>query len=84
MAHLVQIGNSKGVRIPKILIEEAHLEGKELNFRVVRGGLLISPSIKHRRGWAEAIQVSQGSHGVEPIDSEWLHSPLASDDEWEW
>jgi len=84
MAQLVKIGNSKGVRIPKVLIEEAHLEGKELNFRLVKGGLMISLSQKPREGWAEAIQVSQSTHGVEPIDNEWLDSPLVSDDEWEW
>jgi len=29
MAHLVRIGNSQGIRIPKAFIEQAHLEGKE-------------------------------------------------------
>jgi len=84
MAQIVRIGNSKGVRIPKILIEEAHLEGKELNFRVVEGGLIISPSQKSREGWAEAVETSQETHGVEPLDLEWLDSPLTSDDDWEW
>ena len=84
MAQLVKIGNSKGVRIPKILIEEACLDGKELKFRVVKGGLMISPFGNHREGWARAIQVSQSTYGVEPIDNEWLDSSLVSDDEWKW
>jgi len=84
MAQIVKIGNSKGVRIPKVLIEEAHLEGKELNFRVVEDGLIISPSQEPRKGWAEAVQVSQTSHGSEPLDREWLDSPLLSEEEWEW
>ncbi|NOY84914.1 MAG: AbrB/MazE/SpoVT family DNA-binding domain-containing protein [Nitrospirae bacterium] len=85
MAQIVKIGNSKGVRIPKIfLIEEAQLEGKELNFRVVKDGLIISPSKENRAGWAEAVQISQSTHGTEALDLEWLDSPLMSDDEWEW
>ena len=42
MAHLVRIGNSQGIRIPKPFIEQAHLEGKELKFEVLNGGLLIT------------------------------------------
>ncbi|MEC4678640.1 MAG: AbrB/MazE/SpoVT family DNA-binding domain-containing protein [Nitrospirota bacterium] len=84
MAQIVKIGNSKGVRIPKVLIEEAQLEGKELNFRVVKDGLIISPSKENRAGWAEAVQISQSTQGTEPLDLEWLDSPLTSDDEWEW
>ncbi len=84
MAQIVKIGNSKGVRIPKVLIEEAHLEGKELNLRVVKEGLIISPAQKTREGWAEAVQVSQETHGAEPLDHEWLDSPLMSNDEWTW
>ncbi len=80
MAQIVKIGNSKGIRIPKALIEEAHLEGKELNFRLVKEGLIISPSQKPREGWEEAILI----HGIEPLDHEWLDSPLSSNDEWEW
>ncbi len=84
MAQIVRIGNSKGVRIPKILIEEARLEGKELNFRVVKGSLIISASQKSREGWAEAVEISQAAHGVEPLDLEWLDSPLTLNDDWEW
>lgn len=84
VAQLIKIGNSKGVRIPKVIIEGARLEGKELNFQVVKGGLMISPSQKPRKGWAEAIQVSQSHQGVEALDKEWLDAPLISDDAWEW
>ena len=51
MAHLVKIGNSQGVRIPKSLIEQTELEGKELRFQVVNEGLLISPENGVRTGW---------------------------------
>jgi len=81
MANLVKIGNSQGIRIPKALIEQAHLEGKELEFQIVKDGLLVSPSKKPREGWKEAIDAPLASHGKEPLDSEWLDAPLASDEE---
>ena len=84
MANLVRIGNSLGIRIPKALIEQAHLEGKELEFQIVKDGLLVSPSKKPREGWKEAIEASLTAHGKEPQDSEWLDASLTSDEEWEW
>ncbi len=84
MANLVKIGNSQGIRIPKALIEQAHLEDKELKLQIVKDGLLVSPSKKPREGWKEAIEASLATHGKEPLDREWLDAPLAPDDEWEW
>lgn len=84
MAHLVRIGNSQGVRIPKSLIEQAHLEGRELKFQVVEGGLLITPEKTIRQGWKEAIDQTIASHGREPLDEEWLDLPLESDEELDW
>ena len=84
MAHLVRIGNSQGIRIPKPLIEQAHLEGKELKFEVLNGGLFIAPIREPRKGWTESISKVLATHGKEAIDSEWLDSELTTDDELEW
>ena len=84
MAHIIKIGNSQGIRIPKVLIEQAHLEGKNLNFQVIKDGLLVSPSKQPRAGWIEAIETSLKNEDREPIDKEWLEAPLVSESEWEW
>lgn len=84
MAHLVKIGNSQGVRIPKPLVEQARLEGKELKFELVKGGLLISPENEVRRGWKAAIEQIITEHGNEELDEDWLDSPLISDENLEW
>ena len=85
MAHLVKIGNSQGIRIPKPFIEQAHLEGKELELQVVEGGLFITPMLKPREGWAELIKETLVAQGIEKIDQEWLDSELTStNDELEW
>ncbi|MCP4271594.1 MAG: AbrB/MazE/SpoVT family DNA-binding domain-containing protein [Gammaproteobacteria bacterium] len=84
MAHLVKIGNSQGIRIPKPLIQQAHLEGKELDLQVVNEGILVTPSKKPREGWKEAIETILASKGLETTDSEWLDTTLTSDDDLEW
>ena len=60
------------------------LEGKKLHLQLVQDGLLVSPSKQPREGWKEAIEASLIAHCKEPLDSEWLDTSLASDDEWEW
>ncbi|MBN4059912.1 MAG: AbrB family transcriptional regulator [SAR86 cluster bacterium] len=84
MANLVKIGNSQGVRIPKALIQQASLEGKELSFEIVGDGLLISPSKHARSGWKEKIEALLALKGNEPLDQDWLEVPLDTDEELEW
>lgn len=84
MAHLIKIGNSQGIRIPKPLIQQAHLEGKELDIQLVNQGILVTPSKKPREGWKKAIEVILKSKGSEKADDEWLDATLTSDDDLEW
>ena len=84
MAHLVKIGNSQGIRIPKPLVEQAQLEGKELKLQVVSNGLLVTPNNRAREGWKESIEAAIAAHGVEVIDNAWLDATLTSDEELEW
>ena len=78
MAELVQIGNSKGVRIPKALIKRAGLENSVLELKVVRGGLLIRPVKQPRQGWDEAVQAAI-ERGDVAYDREWLDADLNSE-----
>ena len=75
MAELIQIGNSRGVRIPKALIEQAGLEGGELVLEVVQGGLLIKPLKRPRQGWDKAVR-SAVERGEVDYDLEWLSADL--------
>lgn len=84
MAHLVKIGNSQGIRIPKSLIQQAHLEGKELDIQVVNQGILVTPSKKPRENWQKAIETILATNGLDATDSEWLDASLTSDDDLEW
>ena len=54
-ARLVRIGNSRGVRLPKPLIEEARLTD-EVEVRVRAGALIIKSAARPRAGWAGAAK----------------------------
>lgn len=54
-ARLVRIGNSRGVRLPKFLIEEAGLSD-EVEVRVRDGAVVITGASQPRSGWAEAAR----------------------------
>lgn len=81
MAQLIRIGNSQGIRIPKLLLDQANFAGKELVIELVEGnGLLIRPFDKPRAGWAEKIDATLQAKGKEPLDQEWLDATLTQDD----
>ena len=57
MTTLTKIGNSQGIRIPKPLIEQAHLEDVNLELEVLENGLLIKPVNNiSRETWKENIK----------------------------
>jgi len=56
-ANIIPIGNSKGVRIPKVVLEQCHFS-KEIDM-IVEGDTLILKSLKKRprHGWDEAFKL---------------------------
>jgi len=57
MTTLTKIGNSQGIRIPKPLIQQAHLENVNLELEVLDNGLLIKPMHQtSRAAWKENIE----------------------------
>jgi antitoxin MazE len=84
MAQLIKIGNSQGVRIPKALIAQAQLAGKELTIKAVDEGLLLVSTKRVREGWAQEIEQAVAVHGAGLTDSEWLDAPLITEEEGSW
>lgn len=78
---LVRIGNSRGLRLPKPLIEEAGF--KDEVEVTLRGGALIITSADHpRAGWEGAVGLLLERREYCAIDGD---APTRFDDlEWEW
>ena len=51
---LVRIGNSRGIRIPKPLIEQCGF-GDTVELRVEQNRLIVAPDHAPRQGWREAL-----------------------------
>jgi len=76
---LIRIGNSRGIRIPKWVLEACEVK-EEMELIVENGEIRLRPvRSKPREGWKEAIQALQRRHGEEPLDREWLDADLVDD-----
>ena len=86
MTMLTRIGNSQGIRIPKPLIQQAHLENVSLELEVLENGLLIKPIKNTRRDtWIENIEKVISTH--KGLQDEGLLEDLLNDndlEEYEW
>lgn len=82
-ARLIRIGNSKGVRLPKALREQARL-GEELELTSQGNTIVISSRKRHpREGWEEAFKAAGPATNdellfPEPFDNEFDRT------EWTW
>lgn len=78
---LIAIGNSRGVRIPKPLIEQAGLED-EVELQVVEGGIIVRGLGVRRAGWAEAAAMVR-ERGEDRLLDEPVPTPF-DESEWTW
>lgn len=79
---LVRIGNSRGIRIPKPVIEQCGF-GETAELSVETGRLVITPEKKPRQGWAEAFRVA-GAGAADELLLEGLPPNAFDQDEWTW
>ena len=80
---LVKIGNSRGIRLPKSVIEHIGLK-REVELEVQSDRIIIRKAGHPRAGWAEAFRAMAARGDDKLIDGEL--PPLTSFDteEWEW
>jgi len=78
---LIKIGNSRGIRIPKMLIDQLKL-GNEVEIVVQRGQLVIRPVSRPRSGWDEQFRAmaERGDDQLldKPVPTKWDRS------DWVW
>lgn len=78
---IVQIGNSRGVRLPKLLIEEAQL-GEEVEIAAEPGRIVIRRTSRARAGWAAAARKMRERNEDRLFDP---MTPTRFDEkEWKW
>jgi antitoxin MazE len=80
-ARLVQIGNSRGVRLPKPMIEEAGLND-DVDIHVKEGSIIITSNLKPRSDWADSAKLLHDRNDDVLIDSS--SSTVFDETEWQW
>jgi len=78
---IVRIGNSRGIRVPKILLDQAQLPD-EVELHAEPGRLVVRGARRPRAGWAEAARAMSMQGHDDPLDE-----PTATRfdrEEWEW
>ena len=77
---IVAIGNSQGIRIPKLLLEQAGLEG-DVELRAEPGRIVIAAIHRARAGWAEAAAQLRARDEDDLIETP---APAFDAVDWEW
>ncbi len=77
---IIQIGNSRGIRVPKAVLEQAELP-EQVELRAEPGRLVVTAARKPRAGWADAANEMYTAGDDHLLDQ----TPTAFDEEeWEW
>ena len=80
-ARVVRIGNSRGIRIPKIWLDQLNL-GDEVELAVRRDSLVVRRAHSPREGWSKAFQAMAERRDDKLIDE--LRSTTWDTTEWHW
>jgi antitoxin MazE len=79
--HLIRIGNSRGVRIPKVWLEQLDL-GDEVEMAVEADQLVIRSARRPRQGWEEQFKTMHARGDDRPVAD--LPASAWDRQEWEW
>ena len=80
---IVRIGNSQGIRIPKALLKQCHLQG-ELELEPRGDHLIVRAARQPRAGWEEAFQAMAERRDDQLLDGDVVLEDAWDKDEWEW
>jgi antitoxin MazE len=76
-----RIGNSRGIRVPKLLLAQADLPD-EVELRAEPGRLVVSAARRPRAGWASKARSMHSREDDAPLDEA---TPTRFDEtEWRW
>jgi len=81
-ARIVKIGNSQGIRIPKLLLDQTDI-GEEVELEVKDGQIVIRQARTPRFGWDDQFAEMARNDDDRLLDSDAIDSKWDSD-EWEW
>ena len=79
---IVRIGNSQGIRIPKILLDQANF-GNEVELEVQENRIVIRSSKTSRHGWEEQFRM-MAEQGDDQLLDEAVQLSSWDEEDWAW
>jgi antitoxin MazE len=80
---IVKIGNSRGIRIPKVLLDQAKF-GDEIEIELQVDRIIVRPVRSPRQGWDEQFAEMARRGDDHPVDSEAASLSAWDKGNWEW
>ena len=80
LTDVVKIGNSKGIRIPAVILKECQITDK-VEMEVLDGKIIIAPISKPRKNWSEQFKEMRKKGDDKLLIDDTLDANL---EDWEW
>ncbi len=83
IARLIKIGNSQGLRIPKLILEQTGMTD-DVEIEAEKDQIIIRPVRNVREGWDEAFRLMAESGDDAPLTDDDKISHSWDEEEWQW
>ncbi len=80
---LISVGNSRGIRIPKLLLDQLKF-GEEVELSVEQDHLIVRPVGRPRDGWDAQFKLMAERKEDYLLDAEGPNLSRWDEEEWEW
>jgi len=82
-AHIVKIGNSQGIRIPKPILEQLGII-EDVDIKVENSQIIIRPVLNPRSGWDDAFREMAENGDDLLVDGDEIMAHPWDETEWQW
>jgi len=80
---IIKIGNSQGIRIPKLLLDQTSL-GEEVELEVQQNQIVIRPAYCARYNWEDKFRAMAEQSDDKLLDGDVFVPTIWDEKEWEW
>ena len=80
---IIKIGNSQGIRIPKLLLDQTSL-GEEVELELQQNQIVIRPAYRARYNWEDEFMAMAEQGDDKLLDGDVLVPAIWDEEEWEW
>ena len=80
---IIKIGNSQGVRIPRLFLEQSRLHG-EIEMEAQENQIVLRSTTAPRQGWEEAFRAMAQQGDDQLLDGDLIEASQWDQQEWQW